>query len=343
MVLTGRIGTAGRPSLAGAAVVLLLLLAPVPARADDVRAGLEALRSEDLRVASVGYRLTTGATTLCPKRRAGATGLLVADPEQYRGDVRAVAADLFHLDRGPAVTGVVPGSAAELAGIRPGDRLIALDGRDLAAIDTDRPGGRADGSGYAALVDALDGAFAGGPATLTLERDGRRLDIRLTPAVACATEFQLTLENSLNAGADGRTVSIARKMEQLAASDDELAFVLGHEMSHNILGHRDQLNGHEPLLGAFGIGNGHILDTEMQADYYGVYAMALAGYDPMASVSFWERMRHSQGLLWMSNGTHLAGRRRTAFLQRAADEIAARRAAGRPLVPDYQAFIAGGV
>lgn len=65
---------------------------------------------------------------------------------------------------GVTVTSVDPGSPAELAGLRPRDRIIKLAGRDVADSDTLR-----------SLV-----ATADNPTAVTVSRDGQSLDLPLT-------------------------------------------------------------------------------------------------------------------------------------------------------------------
>lgn len=70
--------------------------------------------------------------------------------------------------RGAVVRRVFPGSPASEAGARPGDRIVAI-------------GGRPARDNFEALDAALD-LETGREATVTVERDGRSLDLKMTPA-----------------------------------------------------------------------------------------------------------------------------------------------------------------
>lgn len=59
-------------------------------------------------------------------------------------------------------------TAAQQAGLRPGDVVVAVDGRSLAHTTQ--------------LTDAISGS-AGRPVQLTVDRDGRKLDLTVTPAL----------------------------------------------------------------------------------------------------------------------------------------------------------------
>ena len=75
---------------------------------------------------------------------------------------------------GAYVKSVEAGSAAEDAGLRPGDVITAVDGTEVSGSD--------------ALVSAVRGYAAGDSATLTVWRSGAYLDISVTFGEAVPTE-----------------------------------------------------------------------------------------------------------------------------------------------------------
>ena len=77
----------------------------------------------------------------------------------------------FSATPGVLVAGVQPGQAAAAAGLQPGDRILAVDGRDLG-------GGQ---SAVAALVQNVKGA-PDHTLRLQAERAGQAIELRLTPA-----------------------------------------------------------------------------------------------------------------------------------------------------------------
>jgi hypothetical protein len=317
----------------------LLGAGPPPDPLDPaLAASLQALAAKDLRVATVAYRLQTGGVGHCAKHTR-LSGLVVQDASQYRADLRPAVAQLFGLIDLPTVTAVVPDGAGDRAGIRASDGIVAMNGESLAS---ELPGVKkqsAHGSRFSVLLDRMDAAFAAGPVTLKLWRDGQSLTVTVNGADACRSAVQLDLSGARNASADGRVVSISQGVYDFTRSDDELAFVIGHELSHNILGHRDFLDSthtSQGMLGGLGRNGARIRQTERQADYFGVYLTAWAGYDPHAAAAFWKRMAHADPLdRLFSDGTHPGNGSRVRDLERAAAEIDAKRAAGKPLDPDY--------
>lgn len=238
----------------------------------------------------------------------------------------------------PALSAVVPGSPADRAGLVAGDTITTVDGVALPARDVPQPDRRVPGyAATAALLARLAAAFSRGPATLTIVRGAAERVVRIDPVAGCASAVELQAGTTPNAWSDGHAVALTSAMAAAAASDDELAVVIGHELAHNFLHHRQRLD-------AAGIGGGlgsrigrkaaQVRETEDEADALGLYLAARAGYDPAAAATFWQRFgaEHGDGLF--PDATHPRWRDRVATLTRIAAEIAAKRSAGLPLVPE---------
>ena len=102
-------------------------------------------------------------------------------------------------------------------------------------------------------------------------------------------------------------------LDRLRLSDDEVAMVMGHEMTHALREHaREQMGKHLATRGAIeigsailGLGNGGRLLADMggqllslrfgradetEADLVGLELAARAGYDPHAAITLWQKM-----------------------------------------------------
>jgi Zn-dependent protease with chaperone function len=322
-----------------ALVAALALTQPARAAIDPgLSASIQALAAKDLRVASIAYRLQTAAVDQC-KTRTRLSGLIVQDITQYRADLRPAMAALYNLNDVPAVTGVVPGGAGDRAGLRSGDEIVEVNGTNLVAGLPSVSSKRAIGDRFAAIVDRLDDAFQRGPVTLAIRRGGFVRMFTVTGAPACASQIQLDLAGNRNAGADGKMVTVSQGIVDFTRSDDELAFVIGHELSHNILGHRDFLDATKTsrhgMFAGLGGNGARVRETEQQADYLGLYLVALAGYDYHAAGVFWQRMGRSDPIgSLLPDGTHPGNAARVRSLENEAREIDAKRAAHRALLPD---------
>lgn len=100
-------------------------------------------------------------------------------------------------------------------------------------------------------------------------------------------------------------------IQKLSLTDDEIAQIMGHEISHALLGHgRERMSRAMATQGGLQLGSiltGRDLsilgpvatvaltlpnsrDAESEADRYGIELAARAGYDPGAAISLWEKM-----------------------------------------------------
>ena len=313
-------------------IAAALSAASAPAAASDYRAGLAALRAQDLRVATIGWRLATANVPLC-RDISPQAGIVVYDLAQYAPEARADARSLFALGGPATVAAVVPRSAAATAGLEAGDTIEAIDG---VALPTQSVRTQPSFDGVDRTYVAIERAAARGPVTLAIRRGGVTRTIRFTPDRGCTSFVQLVPERSRNANADGRTVTITTAVADATRDDDELAIVIAHELAHNILRHRVRLDEEKVSRGLFaGLGrNGAALRaSEDEADRVGLYLAARAGYDPAAGARFWERFGRATDPV-IGDGTHPGWRTRVAALRATAAEIVAKRAAGRPIVPE---------
>ena len=321
------------------------VLAPEVGRATDTPvsetvASLEALTAADQRAATIGYRLQTHGLPFC-SHQTNLPGWVVQDAGQYRADFRVAAEQLYHLDQGPAISALVAGAPAEAAGLKVGDVLQSVNGK---ALEQQAPAEhKAVATGYTQLIDTLDAAFAAGPVDLGILRDGRPMAVHLAGARGCASDIQVDISSSFNADADGKTVAVSLAMLRYADIDDGLGFVMGHELSHDILGHAEMLDSEHVkrgLLRSIGKNRTRILDTERQADYLGIYLAAAAGYDLDTVDAFWRRYTRDHGLGIFGDGTHLGDHSRIRFIEATIAEVKAVRIQGLPLTPNYPQFLA---
>lgn len=147
----------------------------------------------------------------------------------------------------------------------------------------------------------------------------------------------------------GGKVGVYTGLLNLAETDDELAFVMGHEIAHVTSRHSAQRatamvgatvgalatelltrnSEHRDLiLAAYGVGvTGGTLaysrSHESEADYIGLRYTAYAGYDPRAAVTFWRKMaaQGGGGKVPELLSTHPSDERRIANLEEQIPEV----------------------
>jgi len=239
-----------------------LALAPAPATAagDD---RFEALRALDARVGAIAFRLSVANSGRCAGATALQDGLVLHSIEQYGGADREAAASAYRLGAHIGVMAVVPGSPADAAGLSADDQLVSANGRALRASGD---GSGAEPRGFVTAAERiLADEYAQGAVTIGVLRDGHPFDLRLVPRPGCAARIEMLPGRGVNAWANGERIMVSAGLALRATSDDALAMVIGHEMAHNLLGHR--LHGHRRAR------------FEEEADRLG-FALALAaGYD----------------------------------------------------------------
>lgn len=274
---TGHIACAGGTGVAG----------------DRPSASLDLAREQ--RVAAIGYRLAQDAVGAC-QVPAPLTGMGLHDISSYAERYRAMISKAYDLTNGFGVRFVVRGSAAERAGISAGDEIVALEGAGASDIfSTGRVSALASPDRTQHFVDRLEALLALQPALLWIRHNGTPHRIALTADRGCGGHFIVADDPTLNAWSDGSGVAVSARLVDLVGSDDELAFVLAHEMSHNILHHAMRTKGRSPVLAEFGIGAGLIKATEIEADALAVELMLRAGYSPDGADAFLRRLARSRG------------------------------------------------
>jgi hypothetical protein len=244
---------------------------------------LDALRQADARVAAVAWRLQTANVSLCADTTALA-GFSVETLDQYAVAERRDAGTQFGLRDRPQISAVAPGSAAEKAGLRTGDEIVAVD--DVLVVPA--LGGKPSYARTAAVEAALAAALNRPPVKLTLASR----TVYLTGDRGCRSAVQLVPGGRFDASADGHYVQISGPMYEFAAGDDELAFLIAHELAHNLVP--------EAKRAESGAGQ---RAAELAADRSAIRMMARAGYDVGVVVPFLDRMRRKAPLSWL-DGTH---------------------------------------
>lgn len=271
---------------AARAIALLILTLSAPVQAQNTPpAALEAIRQADMRLAAIGYRLSSGAAELCDRLEPG-TGIQFHTLAQYAQSSRGMAQTHFGFAGPIAVEGVIPGSPAAVAGVRPDDTLVEINGVTMdQAVPT--------AATTQTLVD-IHHRFAqlppSAPIDMVLLRQGEYVRATVTPVPACYSRYELRIADTFDARANGELIQITSKsLEQIDA--EILPAMLAHELAHNILRHRERLS----AAGAdFGFGSGFgssaalFRQTEIQADILAVHILARAGFAPHTAIRFWQ-------------------------------------------------------
>lgn len=294
----------------------------------QIAEALEDARKADMELAGIGWRLAIANVALCERREAG-TGLQLHSLDQFQGEVREQAKLHFGFASEVAVEGVLPESPAARAGIQADDSILRI-----GAIRPDQLSGSA---GSTDRLVAAQLAVASLPVDAPIEIDAVRKGVpvhfTVHPVPVCKSRFELRLASDFRASADGSMVQISSAFLDNYPKQ-QVAAVVAHEFSHNILRHRDRLEARGVefgLLSGFGANVKYFRQTEIQADLLSAYLLANAGYDPQVSIAFWKHFGPSKAGGIFRTRSHPHWRDRIATLNAEIGKIAAR--PERPIIP----------
>lgn len=178
---------------------------------------------------------------------------------------------------------------------------------------------------------------------------------------SCYYYFMLSTGRDINAEADGTNIIIPTGMVRFVANDDELAYVMAHELAHNLMRHTDAKITNASVGAIFGA----VLDAavasqggganngfenagrsvgaisyspsfEREADYIGAYIAARAGYDTRRAADFWRRLSYQVPDGADGGLTHPMNAERFVALNKTVTEIEYKRKHRMPLIPEFQ-------
>src|SRR6476620_788493 len=184
---------------------------------------LRAFAAQQVSVATIGYRINAANANRCAQPEM-MTGMLLHDLSQYDSAVRPAVSQAFSLGSGFGIIQIVPGSAAERAGLHIDDEIIAVRGvsvEDPAAVAR-------SGKSYRRMerfAAVLQSSLQSGATELLIRRNGAVSRVMLQGEAGCGGALSLINSNEQNAWSDGNHVAVTTGMLRLAHSDDDVAFV----------------------------------------------------------------------------------------------------------------------
>lgn len=329
---------------------------------------IESSIASNTRAQKIALPLLEAARPLCGDHLAGRTGIEFASVSMYDRDWRT-AARMAGIGDTVSVVAVVPGSAADRAGIRKGDRIVSAFEQPVAAGERGfkELNSRMVSSFTAAPISAKqrppDGPAFAMQATsmpVTVRRDSATVTTVIPVDTVCNYQVQVVKDDAVNAFADGKTVYITSAMMRFA-SDSELSTVISHELGHNVMKHMDAKKKNAlfgSLFGAVldvamatqGVNTGGRYTNEMaalgaqtfsqdferEADYVGMYILAWGNLDYTHAADLWRHMAtESPGSIKFAS-SHPTSAERFVRLEHTVGEIDAKKAAGAPLMPEMK-------
>lgn len=306
------------------------------------QAELRAIVTQQDRLYAVAAPLLVNNADLCRNNARNLLGFTAKTKFSYSTEFIEAAQTSLGLSDQLQVTGVLAGSGAAQAGVKPGDLLATIEGKPVP------PGPNAE-----RLAALMLGPLVSRSSTINLSliRNGRNVNISVPLTRACAFGVELGNTDNVNSYADGRRLLITSGMVKFTQNDDELAYVIAREMAHNSLMHVvrqrmtatmsgviDNLIRLRPdtssLNGSAGV-KPYTQQLDLAADKLALYMVARAGYKVDDAAAFWQRLA-SQYPVSVPNGhtaIHPATSARLEMIQKTIAEINAKQAVGAALTP----------
>ena len=308
---------------------------------------LKTLFSQEQRLNRVAFPLLLSGADINTTKVRPYLGIQYRNMPALPKDYRQAGARVYGMDDTLQIIEVVPESPADLAELKPGDKLVSLDGHPF-------PKGR---KAIAKIPRFFKQCLAAGqPSVISVLRDGEEMNLTVTPVnVSDFYVYILHTEEDFNAFADGKSIFLTSGILRFAQSDDELALIVGHELAHNVMTHMRTKTANY-LLGtildiaaaaggvdtqnAFGkiASQAHSKKFEQEADYVGLYIMARAGIEIQESADFWRRFAAEIPKSIRRNfmSTHPSSPERFLAMEQTIEEIQLKREAGLPMVPEMK-------
>lgn len=285
---------------------------------------------------------------LCGERVAWNHDGSLLDSIYYHEDAFRDAVAGFGVHALPTITILIEGSPADVAGLRQGDIVVAVNGKRVPTPSNKKSAERS----MKLIVDESNRQNY----TMTVLRNDGEVTVDVNNRLACDYPVVVLTDDALNAFADGNNIYITSGMLRFLESDVELQAVLAHELAHNTEGHIKKKMANAGIGALFGA----ILDVvaatqgvyttftsdfarfasmsfsqdfEREADYVGIYMMERSGIDSSEVGDLWRKMAVENVASISFGRSHPTTAERFVNLDAYSKEARQKRQIGEALLP----------
>ena len=326
----------------------------IAAKQKKYRKEIKDYKTRTVRLYNLAYPIRLAAVQLSSTQQLTTQfGFYYHAPDSWKKDIepykRKVLNEEFGIsekDFALSVWHVLKDSPADRAGMRPGDRIVAVYDKSFKSSKD-----------FNKKLDEAKRKF--GIVRFNIARDTIRLNLAMSPATISKFDIGYTEHTEIYAFADGKAIYVTKGMMDFVKSDRDLQFVVAHELAHNIERHLDKMKENAisafvskldgiitaythayTLVQSYTFGQlGANADTfryrkslEREADYLAMYILAGAGIPTHGVSDFWRRMSE------ISDGsyryTHPTNAERFGNLIAIDQEIKKKSAEGLPIQPN---------
>ncbi|MBF0195367.1 MAG: M48 family metalloprotease [Magnetococcales bacterium] len=277
---------------------------------------VELQHQRQLQLTEVWHRLTQANASFCGGSVKGSLGIGLGYSALYAKPFQKSYQHLFGVGVEPQIIYLHPNGPADRAGLKKGDQIVGINTSKLT-MQTDK---NVDAWVKSELLPTINKKKQ---VTLTVKNQrGELSNVVVNPEPICRHPISLYTVNSISAAeVDNLRVYITTGMLRFLKNDDQLAWILGHELAHISLRSK-----------------GSNKESEHSADYVGSYFTARAGYDPDKIIDFWQRWAAEDPPTIALEGykTHPSIAVRIAKIKSTNQEIAKKRLQNKELIPNLK-------
>ena len=299
------------------------------------------------KLQAVASKVIVSGAEMCGEKIKPYYGFNTWNDDNFKDEWKRAVQSKYNLTSQLHVSYVAPGNVADIAGLKEGDIIQTANG-------TLTPYGKNASPLFETKLKEL--GRSGAPVELTVKRNLNDLKVSISPTKACDFNVILEPDDIKNASADGENIVFYKGMMDFFRTDEEIALVFSHELAHNSMKHMNakktntivggifgfvldmaaaaggvNTNGEFTKLGANTGGGVYSVEFEQEADYVGLYFMALAGYKIDDAPNFWRRMATSQASMITIKSSHPTAPERFLALETTVKEINEKIAKNQPL------------
>ena len=295
------------------------------------------------KLADLSWPILVNNLEMCDDFVRHRTGLWLSRESSILTNLSWISDDEQTIGEEPVVWGVAAESPSAKAGFEVGDRVLAIDSKLVKSS--------ADARRLLARATKEFSNERTHPIQFLIQRDDERKRIDVQPVLACRSEISLAGGTRINALATGRHIRIYNGIFTFTETDEELQYVIAHELAHNISKHLIYAR----ARGAFGVvfdlfalrwnvwtnGGFSRLSVraftkpyEVEADYLALYLLANAGIDSTGVENLWRRLATEDisRIGWIL--THPSTPERFIQLRKTREEIEAKQQRNEKLLPE---------
>lgn len=225
---------------------------------EEAKTELQRIWSRQQHVSRLAYELGINNVELCgedTKRDIGIEWITLAD---FPNVNLRIAGSQLGVGRLPFVTTVTPGSPAERAGIRHGDMLLRVDGKEIPEAPqtywTEIEINNVKVPRFRWQIDRMLDNAAKSVQTMKISvlRDRNELDLELELRDTCDLRVVVVEDSDLRLENAGMTVLVSNALLDLTHSDIEAQMVIAHQFAHILSKHDSREKRNQAIGGAVG-------------------------------------------------------------------------------------------